>query len=151
MSAPQIHGKRRTFSASAVLEAAGKAIGEIKQQDGLTWGDIGAILGKSEDQAAKYAEGTAEMGLVAFARAKREWNGRFTGYVDRLCVDSRPGNACDRTSVNAVLGAAMALNVALEDDNAISAAEVRDNRAALEAARDAIEAQLAKAKPEQVA
>jgi len=83
--------QRSIFSASAVLDAIASELTVIKHEDGLTDADLGRILGKSEDQAAKYRTGLAEMGIVAFAAGKREWNGRFTGALDRLCVDSRPG------------------------------------------------------------
>ena len=138
--------QRSIFSASAVLDAVASELTAIKHADGLTDADIGRVLGKSEDQAAKYRTGLAEMGIVAFASAKREWNGRFTGALDRLCVDSRPGAAVvqDRRAQSDVLKAALVLSEALEDDDAISAQEVRANRASLEKARAAIDAQLAK-------
>jgi hypothetical protein len=137
---------RPVFSASAALEAAGRALNEIKAQDRLTWADIGAVLGVSEDQAAKYADGSATMNFITFGRGKREWNGRFTGYFDRLCEDSRPGKIDDRRGHTTLLEAALAFSVALEDGD-ISAAEVRANRHVLEAARDAIDAQLSKLRP----
>lgn len=144
MIEPSFHGKRPVFSASAAVEALGRAIGEIKSADRLTWSDVGHVLGVSEDQAAKYADGSATMNAVAYARGKREWNGRFTGYLDRLCVDSRPGGGTDRHDQCNLLKAALALSVALEDDDAITREEVRKNRSTLEAARDAIDHQLRK-------
>lgn len=139
-SSPQ----RSIFSASSVLDAIASELSTIKHQDGLTDADIGRVLGKSEDQAAKYRTGLSEMGVVAFAAAKREWNGRFTGALDQLCVDSRPGSdVCDRRGHSSILQAALALSVALEDGD-ISPEEVRQNRATLENARAAIDAQLAK-------
>lgn len=143
MTAPIIHGKRPVFSASHVLDSIASELSLIKSQDSLTYADLGRVLGKSEDQAAKYCDGTAEMGVVAFASAKREWNGRFTGALDRLCHDSRPGEHDDRAATNSILKAALALSVALEDGN-VDHEEVRANRATLENARDAIDAQLAK-------
>lgn len=145
MSSPTIAGKPSPYSASNALEAIGRAIHEIKHADGLTWADIGAVLGVSDDQAAKYAEGTAAMSAVTYGRGKREWNGRFTGYFDRLCVNSRPGKVNDHTSLTAVLNAAACLSKVLED-GAITPAEVRDHRSELEQARDAIEEQLGKLK-----
>ena len=146
MTSPTIAGKRPAYSASNALEAIGKALHEIKSQDGLTWADVGAVLGVSDDQAAKYAEGTAAMNAVTFGRGKREWNGRFTGYFDRLCEASRPGKVDDRRGHTTLLEAALAFSVALEDGN-ITPAEVRANRHVLEAARDAIDAQLSKLRP----
>lgn len=144
MTARQSTASRPVFSASAVLEAVASELSTIKHEDGLTDADLGRVLGKSEDQAAKYRTGLAEMGIVAYASAKREWNGRFTGAVDRLCVDSRPGDITDRAAQCTVLEAALAMSVALADDDAIVREEVRKNRATLEAARDAIDAQLRK-------
>jgi len=135
---PHFHGKRPVFSASSVLDALGGELAAIKSADRLTWDDIAAVLGKSADQAAKYAEGSAEMGIVAFGRAKREWNGRFTGAFDRLCSDSRPAAVNPRECESKVLQAALALSVALADGE-LSDEEIRANRASLENARDAIE------------
>jgi hypothetical protein len=134
------------FSASAAVEAMARALSEIKSQDRLTYSDLGAVLGKSEDQAAKYCDGSATMDAVTFARGKREWNGRFTGYLDRLCVDSRPGKPSDRHAHTTILEAVLALSRALEDGE-VTAEEVRANRGTLENARDAIDAQLAKLRP----
>ena len=141
---PNPSGNGPVFSASSVLEALGTELALIKSQDKLTYADLAAVLGKSEDQAAKYCEGSAEMGVIAFARAKREWNGRFTGKLDRLCVETRPCSDADRTRQSKVLKAALALSVALEDDDEITPDEVRSSRATLEAARDAIDAVLRK-------
>lgn len=148
MSAPTIHGKGPIFSASNVLEAVGSELSLIKSQDRLTYADLARVLGKSDDQAAKYCDGTAEMGIVAFASAKREWNGRFTGALDRLCHDSRPSQQQhDRARESQVLRAALTLSIALADDNEITADEVRENRATIEAARDALTELLGKLAP----
>lgn len=135
--------QRSIFSASAVLDAIASELTVIKHEDGLTDADLGRILGKSEDQAAKYRTGLAEMGIVAFAAGKREWNGRFTGALDRLCVDSRPGKICDYTALTTVLDAAARISKALEDGT-ITPDEVRDNRPSLEQARASIDALLGK-------
>lgn len=138
---------RPVFSASRVLEAIASELSVIKHEDGLTDADLGRVLGKSEDQAAKYRTGLAEMGVVAFAAAKREWNGRFTGALDKLCVDSRPDKpGQDQAHQSCILKAALALSVALED-GVVNPEEVRANRATLENAKAAIEAQLAKIGP----
>lgn len=144
MVEPSIHGKRTVFSASAVLAAISQSLSAIKTEDRLTYADIGAILGKSEDQAAKYCDGSATMDAITFARGKREWNGRFTGAVDRLCIDSRPVSDADRARGSKVLKAALALSVALEDDDQITPCEVHANRATLEQARDALDELLRK-------
>jgi hypothetical protein len=138
MTNPTIHGNRAIFSASVVVETIATALAAIKSEDRLTYADLGAILGKSEDQAAKYCDGSATMDAVTFARGKREWNGRFTGALDRLCHESRPCADADRERSSKVLRAALALSIALEDDDEITAIEVRQNRATIEAARDAL-------------
>lgn len=135
--------QRSIFSASSVLEAIASELTTIKHEDGLTDADIGRVLGKSEDQAAKYRTGLAEMGIVAFAAGKREWNGRFTGAFDRLCVESRPGNMADHTALTSVLDAAARISMALEDGK-ITPEEVRDSRPALEGARASLDALLGK-------
>lgn len=135
--------QRSIYSASNAVEALAKALTEIKHEDGLTDADIGAVLGKSEDMAAKYRTGLATMDFITFGRGKHYWNGRFTGHFDRLCADSRPGAHCDHAGQSTILKAALALSVALED-GLVDREEVRANRSTLENARDAIEAQLAK-------
>lgn len=134
---------RPVFSASSVLDVVADALTAIRRDDRLTFTDMAAVLGKSEDQAAKYCGGSQEMGVVAYARAKREWNGRFSGALDRLCEQTRPGKINDHAATNSILKAALALSVALEDGK-VDPEEVRANRSTLENARDAIEAQLAK-------
>jgi hypothetical protein len=146
MTVRQSTASRPVFSASAVLDAVAAELATIKHEDGLTDADLGRVLGKSEDQAAKYRTGLAEMGIVAFAAGKREWNGRFTGALDRLCVDSRPAAADDRRGQITLLEAALALSVALADGK-IDKEEVRANRSTLEAARNAIDDQLRKLGP----
>lgn len=144
MTAPTIHGKPRVFTASAVLHELGSALSSIRQEDGLTWIDVGRILGKSDDQAAKYADGTAEMSVTTFYFGKREWNGRFTGGADRLVADTRPAADSDRTRGLRVMKAALAVSEALEARDEISPEMARMLRSTLEHARDAIEAVLAK-------
>jgi hypothetical protein len=134
-----IERKQIVFSASSVLDVIAEALSAIRREDRLTFADMAAVLGKSEDQAAKYCAGSAVMDVITFARAKREWNGRFTGALDRLCHDSRPTADADRTRQSKVLKAALALSIALEDDGEISPDEVRSNRATIENARDALE------------
>jgi predicted transcriptional regulator len=149
---PDHERERVVFSASSVLDILAESLSAIRRDDKLTFADMAAVLGKSEDQAGKYASGQQEMGVIAYARAKREWNGRFTGALDRLCVDSRPSAAAtDRAKGSAVLKAALALSVALEDDDAIDCHEVRANRGTLENARDAINELLGKLAPKEVA
>jgi cyanate lyase len=139
---PLIHGFRATVSASDMVNSLADTLGEIRQQDRLTWADMGVVLGKSEDQAAKYADGSAVMDITTFWRARRCWGSRFTGYFDRLCAGTDQTN--DRLGQTEVLSAALALLQALLSDNTITPSEVKAIRRELELARDAIEAQLKK-------
>jgi len=146
MIKPQVVGKGRTFSASLALECIARALSEIRDEDHLTYGDLGAILGKSEDQTAKYCAGIATMDAITFARGKREWGSRFTGYLDRLCETTRRSNSTDHHDQTKVARAMLAFAEALEDGE-ITVDEVLANRATLEAAGEAITKQLAKLRP----
>jgi hypothetical protein len=77
VSAPQIHGTRRTFSASKAVEAQGNVLKGIKTDDDITFKDIGRVLGKSEDRAAIYASGVSAIDLPTFLAGCHEWKGRF--------------------------------------------------------------------------
>lgn len=144
MNARTIHGKRKTVSASDILEAVAADLAQIKEEDKLTYADLGRVLGRSEDQAAKYCDGTAEMGLTTFYFAKQEWNGRITGRADALV--KAPDASCDRAKESAILKAALALSVALSDGE-IDANEIHANRSTLENARDAIDKLLTRIGP----
>lgn len=146
---PQIHGKQRALSASSVLEAVADDLSQIKSQDRLTFADLGRVLGKSEDQAAKYCEGSAEMGIIAYAFAKDQWNGHFTGTLEALIEGNLPITS-DRSKLSALIKANLALSVALEDDGEASPAEVRQMRRELETAREAITELLGKLGPKGV-
>lgn len=84
MPKPLIHGRRGFITASSLLDAAGAALRAIKEEDKLTWADVGDAIGKSDDQAAKYAEGMATMDFITFFRACQCWNGRFANSVFAL-------------------------------------------------------------------
>lgn len=135
---------RTVFSASTVLDTIAQSLTAIRLEDRLTFDDMGAVMGKSPDQAAKYCAGSATMDMITYARCRREWNGRFDGGLDRLCHDSRPASQTDRVCQSRVLKAALALSVALEDDDQIDANEVRQNRGVIEEARDALDGLLRK-------
>ncbi|MDT0507517.1 hypothetical protein [Novosphingobium sp. MMS21-SN21R] len=141
----QSTAKRPVFSAFTILEAVGNDLALLKSEDRLTYADIGRVLGKSEDMAAKYCAGEADMGLVSYAAGKREWNGRFTGSLERLCVESRPSAIHGRTVQSKILKAALALGVALEDDNEIDGDEIKQNRPAIEEAIAALQSLLEQA------
>jgi hypothetical protein len=143
----QIHGVRAPLSASLILTTSGDALSRIRQEDRLTWADIGAVLGKSEDQAAKYADGSAEMGLVAFTRARQAWNGRFTGALDQLIGKVSPEQD-GQVAQSCLLKASLALSLALEDGQ-LTDAEIAASRGDLERSKDAIERLLARLGPKE--
>ena len=145
MSARQSSAKRSVVSASSILEAVARDLCQIKAEDKLTFADLGRVLGKSEDQAAKYCEATAEMGLTAYAFGKQAWNGRFTGRLDNL-LSGDPDATCDRKKASSILRASLAISLMLEDES-ISDGEIRDNRKTLETARDDIEKLLSRIGP----
>ncbi len=136
-----------SLSASGLLDALAGALSQIKREDGLTYADLGAALGRSEDQAAKYCEGTATMDAITLARGKRAWGSRFTGPYDRLCqgiiAEAQEDLAC-MTRVSKVLHAVAS---ALENDGVLDAAFAVEHRSDLENAADAIAAVLRKAGP----
>jgi transcriptional regulator with XRE-family HTH domain len=148
MSVRQSTGSRRVFSASNATQVIAETLKAIKEEDGMTYADLGRVLGKGADAASNYCEGSAEMGVIAFMLAWREWNGRWSGPVKRFCEETRPKAVDDRIASHAVLSAATALSQALSDGNMLDAEDIRKNRAALEQGRDALEALLAKLKPE---
>lgn len=77
MNAPYIHGRRRTFSASAAVDAQNAILTSIKTDDSATWADMGRVLGKSDDRAAAYANTASPLDLPTFLAGCREWGGRF--------------------------------------------------------------------------
>jgi hypothetical protein len=77
MNAPYIHGRRRTFSASAAVDAQNAILTSIKIDDAATWADMGRVLGKSDDRAAAYANTASPLDLPTFLAGCREWGGRF--------------------------------------------------------------------------
>jgi hypothetical protein len=76
-TAPHIHGKHRSFSVSKALSQLGNDLKTIKDEDELTWKEVGRVLGKSEDRASDYATAISEMPVSAFLLGCREWNGRL--------------------------------------------------------------------------
>jgi len=132
------------FSASSVRDKIAETLTAIKEEDGLTYADMGRVMGRSTDRAEAYCGGDfSDMPSFALLAAWREWNGRFIGPIRSLVEGSRPGAHCDHAGQSSILKAALALSVALEDGT-VDAEEVRANRSTLESARDAIDAQLAK-------
>lgn len=143
MAETSIHGKKLPYSALNAVEAIARALSEIRIADKLTFADLGAVLGRSEDSASKYCDGSATMDAVTFGRGKKEWGSRFTGYFDRLC-DGANATTRDRDCETSVIKVALALSEALAGDNKITAEEIRHNRATIEEARDALGALLSR-------
>lgn len=141
-TAPRIHRTYRSVSASEMMEAIGESLSAIKSEDGLTDADLGAELGKSEDQAAKYRTSLAEMPATVFIRACRRWNGRFANRVFGLfggkLVMLDPGAGSDRAGQTALMRAVLALQDALEDD-VLDDVELVQRRAIIEEAGRAID------------
>lgn len=77
MTAPHIHGTRRTFSASAAVDTQNAVLTSIRSEDNATWADMGRVLGKSDDRAAAYANTASPIDLPTFLAGCREWGGRF--------------------------------------------------------------------------
>lgn len=138
-------GNKPVFSASSVRDTIAETLSSIKEEDGLTYADMGRVMGKSGDRAEAYCNGDfSDMSGFSLLAAWREWNGRFVGPLRALVEGSRPGGAhCDHAGQSAILKAALAISVALQDGE-VDPEEVRANRSTLESARDAIDAQLAK-------
>jgi len=118
-SKPTIHARRASFSASKALDRIAEDLSAIKKEDGLTWGDIGRVLGKGEDQASKYGSGLAEMSVTSFLLASREWNGRFANGVLSLIgmklVEVGGDLSSDSEKLSRILKLAHLISAALTD------------------------------------
>lgn len=133
------------FSAHQVLKRIASDLTRIRLDDDLTFSDIGAVLGKSEDQAAKYCYGTATMDAVAYARGRKEWGNRFTGSLDALfSSECARHTVSDQDRQTEILQAALVVSAAQSAGKSITNA-VSKQRAVLLAARDAIDELLARA------
>jgi hypothetical protein len=142
MNAPHIHGKRRTVSASGLLEALGRDLAQIRIDDRLTWADLGRVFGKSEDQAAKYADGTAEMPVTAYLFAQREWGTRISGRVEAL-VSADRAPVHDHHVLPELLGCAKGLADGLTDGR-LCLRDIGANRAEIEGTITALQSLLEK-------
>ena len=143
MSNPLIHGRYRTVPASKLLKTLGDSLGRIKARDELTFVDVGRVLGRGDDAAGKYAEGTAEMGVVAFLLGCAAWDGSFANDVFALIgmqlSPTESSAATDRDALIALTGLLHEVAVALADDGKIDDRELAEMRHALEAAGRAID------------
>jgi hypothetical protein len=147
-----IHRSNRGFCVSDALDVLGEDIASIRIEDGLTWADVGRGLGKCKDRAQDYSKALSEMPVSAFLLGIREWNGRFAGralaMVGKRLADLETSAAIvsDRAKESSVLKAALALSVALEDDD-LKDEEILANRQTLENASASIDALLSRIGP----
>jgi hypothetical protein len=130
MTAPLIVGRRAIVPASLLLNTIGGSLDVIRKADGLTLGDVGAVLGKSEDQAGKYITGTAEMGIVSYHRAMQAWNGRFANealaLIQAKAIRLQPTTEAVRGISSKLAATALKVARALEDNNQIDDPELKD-------------------------
>lgn len=119
-AAPHIHGKWRSFAVSDALETLGDALASIRREDGLTWKDVGRVLGKSDDRAADYATAVSEMPVSAFLLGCREWNGRFAGpvlaMIGQKLIPLDAADMSDNERLTHILKLAHLISLALTDD-----------------------------------
>lgn len=138
MSRPEIHGSYRSVSGSKLLTTLGKSLQTIKDEDDLTDDDLGAELGKSDDQAGAYRKATSEMSVTTFLRACRRWNGRVANQAFALIgmklVPLDGTIQCDVRGITIVLKAVAAMHGHLEDDQQIDDEELKWSRAEVESA-----------------
>lgn len=130
MTVPHIHPSYRTVPASLLLDTLGSSLTAIKTADNATDADLGQVLGKSADRAAAYRAGGADMGVVSFLRACREWDGRFANDAlalvgMRLMPIAAPVPTEDRSSLR-VLGTLIAKKAAALEDGVVDDAELED-------------------------
>jgi len=138
MSAPHIHGPRRTFSASSAVEIQADALRRIKADDGLTYKDLGRYLGgKSEDRAAAYAppkdseRAIAAMDMLTFLAACETWRGRFADPLLAL-VGGRwadAGSVCTGDPGALTLATLLPAIIEIEKDGITSADELAPHEA----------------------
>lgn len=151
MPKPQFHGTRTTFSASKALDTIGRTVISIRENDHLTWKDVGRVFGKSEDRAASYATGMSEMGVTSFLLGCREWGGHFANpALEQIGMKLVPLDArevSDHEIVTTLIRTVLALQEAREDDNIIDDAELAACLPQLEKARKAIDALCIRARP----
>lgn len=135
---------RRRLSASMIRTAIADDLMQIKAEDGLTFDDIGRILGKSADQAARYCDGTASMCAETYTFGREAWNGRFTGRLDAMLM--KRDDTCDRKKASSITRANLAVSIMLEDDE-ITDDEITKRRKELEEGRDAFAGLLSRVGP----
>jgi len=140
MSGKAIHRPYRSISDTSLVEAMGRALSLIKEEDGLTDADLGRELGKAgEDSGRAYRTGFATMNAVSFIRGCQSWNGRFADEVFSLIgMKLTPldcGEPLGRSSATALTRLLLQVSVALEDGNITDAELVAMRRELDEAGR----------------
>lgn len=150
MGKPQIHSRRATLSANRARETIGESLALIRRQDDLTWKDMARVLGKSEDRAASYAAGTADMGVVSFLLGAREWNGRFTndvfGLIGMKLIPVDPLEQTDRAFGVTIARLKLAIDEALVSKDELDETDLDDMRALLDEAGRAIDSRRGRSK-----
>lgn len=68
-TSPQIFGEPQ----SDLLAAAGTALLQVKNARGLTLPEMAYVMGRSDDQVARYIAGDSEMGFIVWNRACFAW------------------------------------------------------------------------------
>lgn len=120
MTDPHIHGRYRSFSVSRALDQLGETLSTIRKEDGLTWKEVGRILGKSDDRASDYANALSEMPIGAFLLGCREWNGRLANPVFSMLgmalVPSHEDSTTDTTKLAHVLKLTHLMGAAIADE-----------------------------------
>jgi predicted transcriptional regulator len=58
---------------SDLMAAAGTALLQVKNQRGLTLTEMAQVMGRCDDQVARYIAGESEMGFITWERAKDAW------------------------------------------------------------------------------
>jgi hypothetical protein len=132
MSAPHIHARRRTFSASVAVDTQNAVLTTIRTEDEATWADMGRVLGKSDDRAAAYANTASPIDLPTFLAGCREWGGRFADPLLALVGGrwAEAGAICSSDEKAALtLANLLPAVIAIEADNLTEAHELTPHEA----------------------
>ena len=120
MTSPHFHGLRPSFSVSRALDTLGETLAAIRKEDGLTWKEVGRIIGKSDDRASDYANAMSEMPVGAFLLACKEWNGRFANptlcMINMSLVPNYEDTISDTAKLAHVLKLTHLMSAAIADD-----------------------------------
>jgi hypothetical protein len=139
MNAPHINPARRSFSASRAVEVAGQVLSEIKDEDGLTFRDLGRVLGKGVDQAERIAKGHSVMDMPTFLAACDYWGERFADRIMTLAhLRTAPcGAKCSTGERGSKLMARLLHPIMeAEEDGIETADELRPHEAAIRAVHE---------------